>query len=125
MATTNIYDKTNNRNIGDIDLETLLANVWVNANLNGTSDVSWGVSSLTDVGTGKIGVSFTIPFTNTNFIAMVTPQVNNAATMWEHGQNTTNLSSSRSDFYLNTAGGTRTPTDPVEWNIQVLGAFPT
>lgn len=114
---SNILNNLTGLNVGDIDLERIRSNIWVNANLNGTSDIAYGVSSLTDVATGRIGVNFSIAFPAADFVALCTTQAGNAVgTGTVATQDTANLSASRSDFSSNETSGS-TNADPTEWNI--------
>src|SRR5678810_279291 len=115
-----IYDKTNTRTIGDYNLEGLLANVWVNAKVDGTSNSSYNVSSLTDVGTGQVGVNYTAAFTTSDYVALVCPQIVDTSSGLQ-GNDTANLSSSRTDFWFRTAAGAEALTDPTNWNIVIYG----
>lgn len=92
------------------------AKAWVNANINGTSDVSFNISSITDVATGKIGINFTTAFSTADYSAICTPQ--NTTTSATAFQDTSNLAAGRSDFWCIIAG---TPSDPVEWNMAFWG----
>ncbi len=123
---TLLYDDTNNQHLQEISVTNLgvllafqPAKVWVNANTDGTSDVAFNVSSLTDVATGKVGVSFTTAFAAADFVALstplATPGVNSLS--WT-GQDTSNLAVGRSDFWSTNASAL---VDPTEWCIAIFG----
>jgi len=47
---------------------------WVKAASNGTSAVSFNVSSITDGGVGRVVVNWTVPFSSANYVALGTAQ---------------------------------------------------
>lgn len=118
---SNIFDTSTipYSKLGAIELQRLRSPVWVNANIDGTSDVSYNVSSISDTGTGTIGISFSITFVDTNYVFMGFRQANASGTYLVVYQDTANLSTIRSDFQCNTA--TPTATDPNEWDISFIG----
>lgn len=116
---TDIYNKTTPGNMQSTEIDSLRANVWVNANIDGTFDRAYNVSSLTDIATGKIGVSFTNPFLTSDYVIVATPQEGSGANFVSY-QDTGNLSTSRSDFWNSNAASTI--VDPTsEWNIYIIG----
>lgn len=114
---TTIYDKNVAANLSAIDINQLRAPVWVLANVDGTSNDSFNVSSLTDVGTGDIGVNFSLPFASADYVAIATAVKNAGGRAIQ--QTTSNLSASRSDFLL--YNGSNVLADPTRWNISIVG----
>lgn len=110
---TDIYYSPSNE--ASIDLEGLFANAWVNCGITGNIGTSYNVSSITDVGTGVIGVNFSTPFNSTNFVAQGIPQITAPAALTVV-QLTTNLSVSRTDMEYAIA-----TADPTLWDVMVIG----
>jgi hypothetical protein len=53
---------------------------WVKAASNGTSAISFNVSSITDGGVGRVVVNWIIPFTSANYVPVATAQKNTSLT---------------------------------------------
>lgn len=117
---TDIYSTKRGSDISDIDLESLFCPVWVLGNIDGTIADSNGVSSLTDVATGRVGVNFSNPFIgSTSYVGFVCGQATSAASFRQASQDTTNLTASRSDFTYRTT----ILADPTKWNIACMGTI--
>lgn len=102
--------------IGDIELGSLYGNVWVNCGVTANAGQSYNVSSLTDVGTGALGVSFTNPMIDSDFSANAAVQIGANRNQSVY-QQTTNLSASRCDFQYAGAAA-----DPGRWSVVIIGA---
>ena len=94
-------------------------------NINGTSDVSYNVSSITDVNTGRIGVNFTTAFSTANYAAIVTVDSDPGVTVAIGEILTANvysggtISTTRCDFFC--ASASPAYADPVEWHMMFAG----
>jgi hypothetical protein len=65
---------------------------WVKANINGTSAVSFNVSSITDGGVGRVVVNWLVAFSSANYVPVATAQKNTSLTA-----TTTLIAQERSD----------------------------
>lgn len=115
---TNIYSVKRGEQISEVDLDSLFAPVWCLASVSGTVTTSNGVSSVTDVGAGRVGISFNNNFVNTSYAAFVCNRSLSAVSFRQENQDTTNLAVGRSDFTNKVAS---VLTDPTVWNIAIIG----
>ena len=51
------------------------AKAWVEANMDGTSAASYNVSSLTDIGAGRVGVNWGVDFSSTAYCVVATTKI--------------------------------------------------
>ena len=108
--------------LSEVEFEGLITFAWVTASAFGSILDSYNVSSVTDVGAGRIGVSYakTLPdpySANPYYTcAWVTAQITSAAPR-QAGQNSAGTQTAlRSDYYCYNVGAL---TDPSNWNICV------
>lgn len=110
--------------MADIQRDGCSCHAWVRCTSGGSIDGSYGVTSMTSVSGGKIGFSFLYPFDSTNYIGMGMINISTAGLAYSSAnQDTTNLSTTRSDFWVTDSGGTL--SDPNRWLLTVFGKAQT
>lgn len=111
--------------LSEVEYEGLISFAWVNAGVAGNINDSYNVSSVTDVGAGKIGVNYAKalpdPFNQSGSNAYYTcgwvcPQIVNS-TARSSGQDQAGTQTAlRSDYYCYLGA---VLTDPTNWNIAI------
>lgn len=106
--------------IASIQRDGCACHAWVRCQAGGTIDGSYGVTSMTSVSGGKIGFSFLYPMASTDYIGIGNINISTAGVAYSPvHQDTTNLSTTRSDFWVTDSGGNL--SDPNRWLLAVFG----
>lgn len=94
---------------------------WVKANTVGGIISSFNVASLTDVGTGQLGVTWDTDFANGDYVAVGSAQIGSASSTKvltvDH-----DVPPVAGSARFCVAGGTNNLLDPDFWHIMALGA---
>lgn len=92
---------------------------WCTAQADATVVLSYNVSSVTDIGTGQIGVNFVTAFSSTNYSSQVTTCVAQGNLRVSNVDNGGTLTTSRCDFMC--MDGSTTLRDPNIWTMSFFG----
>ena len=96
------------------------AKAWVKVGVSADVQQSYGVSATTDVGTGRVGVSFTTGFSAATYAAIPQSQAANQSAILASVDNSGTQSTSRCDLQCITST-TGANTDPVYWHCSFFG----
>jgi hypothetical protein len=99
---------------------------WVKANIDGTIDGSYNVTSVTDAGTGSIAVNWATDFGDTNYCVLNAVKVDlggAAATTWIATISNTGFTAGVTAAVMVRASDGGAVVDPNEWMFVALGDF--
>lgn len=96
------------------------AKAWANFGITGNINGSYGVSSITDVGTGDATVNFSTSFSSTNYSPQVVCQASSASAITAYIRTSTGFNTG-SIGVVNQISSTGNPSDPSAWSVVCFG----